>query len=565
MTATFSRLDETARILQSILADSSLKIPQEVVAAASNVKFVNDSTEILLPCPFKELETQSALKAVEASTALVLSHLRYGTSLNSTQNGTGNGVSGKTAEIEETATIDTVMALLSLILTYLSSVDGMNKLDKLVVRKLKPTDLNQAQSITYRRMSANLYRTKDGRFYHIHGLLEASTTLNMIGLPAYAPEIVDYEKVVEVIQGAVSQFTCAELEALNEKNRQAGIEALKESDFLQTEQGKITQKAPLWEIDTLESETPPAAFSTSGNQQILKGIKVLELCRVIAGPTIGRTLAEYGATVLKVTSPHLPDVPFFQVDVNMGKHTADIDLKTESGKATFAALLKDADIVVDGYRAGCIEKLGFGPEKLAQLAKERGKGYIYASENCFGFKGPWMHRPGWQQISDCASGLAWAQGQALGLDEPMVPPFPMSDYGTGCVVSISVLLAVLKRAQYGGSYWCQSSLVQYDKFLLDQKPYPAFMWEKLLKQLPPEIFQLRYYDSVDRISSAALKFLKESHPELFDEEHGYFEKMHSDGFDGEILVLKPVIKYSRSRVGFLCASRPNGFDEPKWW
>jgi crotonobetainyl-CoA:carnitine CoA-transferase CaiB-like acyl-CoA transferase len=58
----------------------------------------------------------------------------------------------------------------------------------------------------------------------------------------------------------------------------------------------------------------------------LEGIKVLELCRIIAGPTIGRILAEYGADVLKVTGPGLSDVPFFQVDGNMGKHATEIDL-----------------------------------------------------------------------------------------------------------------------------------------------------------------------------------------------------------------------------------------------
>lgn len=551
MASTYSIIDQVKQIYASLLADSSLDLPQEVHEAASKVGFVNEYNEILLPCPLKELETQSALKGLEASVALAISNLRYG---ERTQG--------------DAATVDTVMALMSLILTYLSSVDGLTKLDKEVYKKLKPTDLNQAQSITYRRMSANLYRTKDDRFYHIHGLLDASTTLNMIGLPAYAPEITDYEKVVETIQGAVSGFNCDELEAMNNEKRQAGVEALKLEDFLKTEQGKVSESSPLWDIKTLELDTPPVKFADVApgeKSQILKGIKVLELCRVIAGPTIGRTLAEYGATVLKITSANLPDVPFFQVDVNMGKHTTDLDLKTEKDRKVFESLLKDADVILDGYRANSIERLGYGPSKMAEFAKARGKGYIYASENCFGFDGPWLLRPGWQQIADCASGVAWKQGEALGLKEPMVPPFPMSDYGTGCVVSISVLLAVFKRAKFGGSYWCKSSLVQYDLFLMKQGQYPAFMWDGLLKRLNPEMRSLRYYDSVDRISSAALKFLKDQYPGLFDAEHGYFAEMYSEGFNGQVLVLKPVISYSASDVGFTCASRPNGYDEPKWW
>jgi crotonobetainyl-CoA:carnitine CoA-transferase CaiB-like acyl-CoA transferase len=153
----------------------------------------------------------------------------------------------------------------------------------------------------------------------------------------------------------------------------------------------------------LKGNIPPTKFpcSPEGNHKILNGIKVLELCRIIAGPTITRILAEYGADVLKITSPNLSDVPFFQVDGNMGKHAADLDLKTAEGRVEFEKLLADVDVFVDGYRPGALEKLGYGPEKLAELAERRGKGIVYVNENCFGYKGEWAGRPGWQQIADC--------------------------------------------------------------------------------------------------------------------------------------------------------------------
>jgi crotonobetainyl-CoA:carnitine CoA-transferase CaiB-like acyl-CoA transferase len=135
----------------------------------------------------------------------------------------------------------------------------------------------------------------------------------------------------------------------------------------------------------------------------LEGIKVLELCRIIAGPTIGRILAEYGANVLKVTGPGLSDVPFFQVDGNMGKHATEIDLKSVQGKEIFERLLEDVDIVLDGYRPGALDKLGYSARALAKFAEKRGKGVIYVNENCFGYAGEWAHRPGWQQIADCVS------------------------------------------------------------------------------------------------------------------------------------------------------------------
>ena len=130
---------------------------------------------------------------------------------------------------------------------------------------------------------------------------------------------------------------------------------------------------------------------------------MLEMCRIIAGPVIGRILAEYGADVLKITSPNLSDVPFFQVDGNMGKHAAEADLKTPQGRKEFERLLAEADVILDGYRPGALEKLGYGPKSLAELAKKRGKGYVYVNENCFGYEGEWAGRAGWQQIADCVS------------------------------------------------------------------------------------------------------------------------------------------------------------------
>jgi len=85
-------------------------------------------------------------------------------------------------------------------------------------------------------------------------------------------------------------------------------------------------KEPPWTIETLETSSPPVPFpdvkSPGSKPQILSGIKVLELCRIIAGPAIGRTLAEYGADVIKITSPNLSDVPFFQVDGYVNKYSS---------------------------------------------------------------------------------------------------------------------------------------------------------------------------------------------------------------------------------------------------
>jgi len=87
----------------------------------------------------------------------------------------------------------------------------------------------------------------------------------------------------------------------------------------------------------------------------------------------------------------------------MGKHATEIDLKSDQGKKVFEQLLNDVDIVLDGYRPGALDKLGYGAEALAKFAEKRGKGMVYVNENCFGYTGEWANRPGWQQIADCVS------------------------------------------------------------------------------------------------------------------------------------------------------------------
>lgn len=104
-----------------------------------------------------------------------------------------------------------------------------------------------------------------------------------------------------------------------------------------------------------------------------------------------------------MTGPGLSDVPFFQVDGNMGKHTTELNLKDAEDRKIFEQLLADVDIIVDGYRPGALARLGYGAYDLSQMAKKRGKGIVYVNENCFGYQGEWVDRPGWQQIADCVS------------------------------------------------------------------------------------------------------------------------------------------------------------------
>ncbi|KAK4170597.1 CoA-transferase family III domain-containing protein, partial [Triangularia setosa] len=450
------------------------------------------------------------------------------------------------------------------------------------------TDLNKAQSILYRRLSANLYSTKNpGEYYHIHGSLNADITLEMLGLSRHRPDLTDYRECIDTIEAAVMKHTAAELDELNLENRQAGIKAYTWEQFQELPHGKAMCSLPPFTVkpNPLDTTTPPipfaSSFSTTAPPFALAGIKVVELCRIIAGPTIGRSLAAHGAQVIKITCPSLPDVPFFQLDVNTGKHCISLDLKNSpSDRAAFSSLLAEADVLIDGYRPGALAKLGYSPCHLAEVAKSRNKGFVYVVEDCFGGSGvqgaAWASRPGWQQIADCVSGVAYAQGKFMGLEnEPVVPPFPMSDYGTGGLGSVAAMIGLLKRATVGGSWVGRTSLVQYDVFLQKLGLLPEEEQRRLrevFKQAEEEeegegvkgegFFDLRHSDSVDEVGRRALRGMRGVVPFLF-EEGGSSRMMnegYSEGFGGLVRWPREAAEVEGLRVGHVRVARPNGWD-----
>ncbi|KAL7786124.1 CoA-transferase family III domain-containing protein [Trichoderma afarasin] len=544
---TYSSKKEALTILQYLCNQfDPISLPAGVASRAEYVQFVAERDQPYFPIPFKETETTAALKGIEASVATLLADTRQ---------------DGQVPERKIVVDLEKTTAFL--FQAYLARVGGYGKLDKGVKSMLKDTDFLQAQSDPYRRMSANLYATKNpNEYYHIHGSLEASTTLKMIGLEPYRPDLATHEDIVQTIESAVKKFTVDELEELNAQNRQAGIKAYTHAEFLKTPHGKTNMSLPPWSVEGLEDKTTQIPLQTKDNR-LLSGIKVLELCRIIAGPTITRILGEYGAEVIKVTAPYLSDVPFFQVDGNMGKRATDLDLKSAEGREAFEKLLAEADVVVDGYRPGAIAKLGYGPKQLSELAIKRGKGFVYVNENCFGYEGEWASRPGWQQISDCVTGIAWEQGKFMGVNEPMVPPFPISDYGTGCIGAITALIGLYHRATRGGSWHGKVCLLHYDLLLFKVGLLPEHVQQKLRDTMGPEVLALRYHNSVDQISGTVLRRMREVYPD-FVENPKYLDKWYADKYKAEVHAVKPVAEIEGLELGFRRASRPNGSDEAKW-
>jgi hypothetical protein len=176
--------------------------------------------------------------------------------------------------------------------------------------------------------------------------------------------------------------------------------------------------------------------------------------------------------------------------------------------------------------------------------------------------GPWASRPGWQQIADCVTGIAWEQGRFMGLNEPVVPPFPMSDYGTGCLGTIAALTGLFLRARDGGSYSGTTSLCQYDLFLLSLGLHGQAVQKKLKEVHDPEFFELRHADSVDEVGRRALKSMKRLHKDLFDARN--MGSCFSQAYGAQLEFVKPVVNVEGTWNGWVRNGRPNGYDKAAW-
>ncbi len=154
---------------------------------------------------------------------------------------------------------------------------------------------------------------------------------------------------------------------------------------------------------------------------------MLDLTRVIAGPVCGRTLAAHGADVLLVTAAHLPQMGTLVIDNGRGKLSGFVDLRDAAGRETLAALTRDADIFVQGFRPGAIGGHGFTPEQAARLRP----GIVYVSLSAYGHAGPWANRRGFDSLVQNANGINHAEAEAAGAAQPKPLPCQAIDHASG--------------------------------------------------------------------------------------------------------------------------------------
>ena len=232
-------------------------------------------------------------------------------------------------------------------------------------------------------------------------------------------------------------------------------------------QGQAVAGLPLLEVVKI-ADSPPEPLP--GGERPLSGVRVLDLTRVLAGPTGARTLAEHGADVLRITAPHLPAQPDVDIDMGHGKLAAQLDLRREDGFSRLRALAKDAEVFLQSYRPGSLAGRGFSPEALAELRP----GIVYVTLSAYGHEGPWRDRRGFDSLVQSVSGIVHEHSlQAAGVSLQSGPPTPRYlpaqaiDYVSGYLLAFGSMVALLRRAREGGSYLVRVSLAQTGHWIWD--------------------------------------------------------------------------------------------------
>ncbi|TSA12407.1 MAG: CoA transferase [Betaproteobacteria bacterium] len=202
----------------------------------------------------------------------------------------------------------------------------------------------------------------------------------------------------------------------------------------------------------------------------LSRFRVLDLSRVRAGPTCVKQLADFGADVIKIESPPGVDAtegmggpragPDFQ-NLHRNKRSMTLNLKVPEGRDVFTRLAKNADVVVENYRPDVKFRLGVDYESLQAINPR----IVLASISGFGQDGPYVDRPGFDQIAQGMSGLMSVTGRPG--EGPMRTGAAIADVSAGLYAALGVLTALLEREVSGRGQWVQSSLLMAGISLLD--------------------------------------------------------------------------------------------------
>jgi len=366
---------------------------------------------------------------------------------------------------------------------------------------------------------AGVYPSKNGRWNYLHCGFpnHRAAALNVLG-------VTDDKQAV---REAVAQWDALELEEAIIAAKGAGGMVRTMEEWAQHPQATAIASLPVMEIIKI-SDSPPEKLPDGDRP--LSGVRVLDLTRVIAGPTCARTLAEHGADVLKINGAHLHNIGSREYDTGLGKLSAHLDLREQGDVEILKGLIRETDVFSQGYRPGTLDTRGLSPAALAELRP----GIVYVSLSAFSHVGPWASRRGFDTVVQTVSGISNRQGEIFpGTEEgPQFYPVSAIDYLTGYLMAFGALVALARRVREGGSWLVRISLAQTGRWLVERGQVPVAK----LKEVPAEFTA----EELDRWAMESVTPVNRLHH------------------------LRPVIGLSETPPRWARPAVPVGYNDPVW-
>ncbi|MEW1601672.1 CoA transferase [Streptomyces sp. NPDC093808] len=232
--------------------------------------------------------------------------------------------------------------------------------------------------------------------------------------------------------------------------------------------------------------TPPDPATAAPAAPPLTGLRVLDLATLFAGPLAATLLGDFGADVVKVEHPRRPDpsrghgpsrdgVGLWWKVLGRNKRTITLDLSTPGGRATLLRLAATADVVVENFRPGTLEKWGLGWPELSAVNPR----LVLARVTGFGQFGPYAHRPGFGTLAEAMSGFAALTGEPDA--PPTLPPFGLADSVAGLTTAYAIMTALAARDRTGQGQVVDTALIE--PILAVLGPHPT--WYDQLGHVQP--------------------------------------------------------------------------------
>ncbi|MDA0264790.1 MAG: CoA transferase [Chloroflexi bacterium] len=341
------------------------------------------------------------------------------------------------------------------------------------LRSGKYLKMDSAGVSTDRNPVMGVYPAKDGRWSYLH--------CNFPNHRAAAMSVLGVAEDKAAVTKAVAGWDALELEEAIIAAKGAGGMVRTMDEWAKHPQAAAIATLPLLEIVKI-GEAPPEALPEGSRP--LSGVRVLDLTRVLAGPTCARTLAEHGADVMKITGAHLPNIGYQEYDTGHGKLNANLDLREQKDIETLHGLVRQSDVFSQGYRPGTLGSRGLSPEELAEIRP----GLVYVSLCAFSHVGPWASRRGFDTVVQTVSGITSRQGDLFPGAEPGPQFYPVSaiDYLTGYLMAFGACVALERRTREGGSWLVRISLAQVGRWLVEHGQIPESALKNVASEFTPE-------------------------------------------------------------------------------